>query len=700
MYVQQKGIRKVRSALTPRRIGTAILIFLIILSLIIGYMYWNRAKQQEFKNKRSLFEKLIKSYAPIKVATSPDRVSYFVQSFKFDTTMLSPEELGADPTALVWYADSSTFHDLCSTVYGMMALTIAPGQMYYKSEDVWKIIKHFIRQVEAKLPSVPGNYAFPWGNNWYQFSITYPLFLVSATYLHRHLFKRDDEFMVRHLSSYISNYFKDPPKADGMLSMGWKRDGPNAVMMAVPYIGGHLFMNDYNEKATGMQYVQNYVSLKFVTDGNGFYPDATFVFHTELRAFGYVTSAYPDFVLISEFFGRSETVRAINFALSKTEHPTIPLHFGPWFTRQPNLGTSFGRLGKLGFFTMDHMRGVVAKTEKYTIGFNGQHPRLCYYESDNSNYSWAQYWVMSRRHLYMDSPKKIFRPLLPFYPGVWSYSLQAIDIKSNTSTTNTFLPEAASCIICHYGDEAVLMRNKYMINMVGFPFDTTELTMVTRAGIHCMYNHIPDVNQAATNPLTVGVQVDHLPVKEEPLAGEGAENGRMFRNSSSYVYPGLMGIVHTREIEDPENANKKLTALYMEPRLNPAGMSCGFSNLHTESGHNELIRPATVNLIETGTFTGLNPVDHPELLVLVNRINKRACVSQDMGPIYRDDLSIPKKTLDEIFEPGYDVENASFISNSYKLTITNGRKYQAILTNAVLKTNTTSETSPDSLPEF
>lgn len=330
-----------------------LLIFILLCLPFILYYIWVIKQRNLFNNKRSLFESLIYDYSLNRKRMTDEDVSFYISSFKLNDILLTPEDLGLNSERGTWESDSETMGTLINIVHSLMVRTINPKDSLYKDEKIWGIVKHTIRTMASRLPTKPIDNTFTWGTNWYQFSITYPLFLVSSTYMHRRLFKSNDEFVTRHLSSYIANYFSDPKTVtEGMKSIGWTRDGPNAVMMAVPYTGGHLFMRDWSEKATSMQYVKNYVTLNFVTSGNGFYANDTFIYHSSrdadgsmvgLRALGYLTSAYGDFVLMSNFFGMPNVVNAIHSILSKTEHPTIPLHNGCWFTRRPNMSSEFSR---------------------------------------------------------------------------------------------------------------------------------------------------------------------------------------------------------------------------------------------------------------------------------------------------------------------------------------------------------------------
>ncbi|ABQ08778.1 hypothetical protein SGHV004 [Glossina pallidipes salivary gland hypertrophy virus] len=44
---------------------------------------------------------------------------------------------------------------------------------------------------------------------------------------------------------------------------------------------------------------------------------------------------------------------------------------------------------KLGFYTLDYIRGISVKTKDYLIGIKGQQPKICFYESDGANYCWG-----------------------------------------------------------------------------------------------------------------------------------------------------------------------------------------------------------------------------------------------------------------------------------------------------------------------
>lgn len=696
MYTHQSKFRQIRYNFNGKRILIVLVVVIVLCLPFIVYYMWLRKKRDQFKNKRALFESLIYEYTLEKKKIGFEKIPVYIDSFHMTNELWNPSDLGLDENRRVWTSDAETFGKVINTVHGLMSWTVAPNSPLYKDAKIWEIILHTIRVVAIKVPTEPSRTTFLWGGNWYQFSITYPLFLVSATYMYKRLFKRNDEMMTRHLSTYIAKYFIDPKLPNGMESMGWFRDGPNAVMMAVPYTGGHLFMKDWSPNTTSMRYVKKYVSLELVTSGNGFYADDTFVFHSRreadgtmvgLRALGYLTSSYADFVLMSRFFGIPNVIQAIHSILSKTEHPTIPLHFGPWFNRGNNQHSTLSRFGKLGSFVFDHARSVVFKTPNSTIGFNGQHPELCYYESDNSNYHWGQYWAFSRRFMYENTDQYIYRELVPYYPGVWSYGRVAVDMKSENSTTNTHAPEKADCIIVHEPNQAIGMYNKYNINMKGVRFDVTELTMVTDVAVHCFYEITPDASLIGDNAITLAVQVGKLDITNPQLYGTGNEKGRRFKEAASFVYPGQRGQVYTVKLQNPASSDEKnkLDAMYIEPHVKGTKATCGFSTVHTESNSNELLQEPTIHRIETQDFILISPKDHPESLILWNKTTKTAAISCNMGLKYNTSLRVKKSIPDTVFESGYTSVGGVILDKNICFQINNGNKFQAMFENVSLR---------------
>lgn len=677
MYTQQTIIRKIRSNFTGRTIKIGFLIFLVFICIYGIYVLIKKYRVKNFENKKNRFMNLLYPYALEKFAMKDDsKIQYYLDNFKMTDVLLTKADVGEANDEGEWSFSTSTFGSVINTVASLMVQTIVPQTTHYASEKIWKIIKHTIRTVAQKLPTTPRKNVLPWGTNWYQFSITYPLFLVAAVYMHRKIFNKDDEMMTRHLSSYISNYFFNPEKPEGFRSMGWLRDGPNAVMMAVPYIGGHLFMNDMNDKSTGMKYVSDYVDLKFVTSGNGFYSDASVVFHTHLRAFGYILSSLPDFILVSKYFENLKTVQAISNALQKTEHPTLKVHKGSWFTRGSTNASDMQRYGTLGFYVFDHIRGVVAKTKDWYIAFNGQHPNLCYYESDQINSKGLFAWVMHRDRLTKNSSVKLYPETTTYVTGSISYDHRLVHLLSDTSTTQTHMPNAASCSIVQIG-ECVAMSNYYDIQNNVFKIEVHELTLVTKNGLHCMFKIKPDNSIVGESPLRVSAYYGKSHINNSMTSAIGVGVGYNFFDAVVFVYDSVNRIEKQR-INDPEIKSGKLDALIISPVQNSSEWATtGFSQCYDSSKVNEMITQPTMNLMNTTDITVIQSQVFKDLLIMYDKKTHFASISIDMGLVYRSSFSLAKNDLDTIFPNGYKALNGELIGKAYVFNCPNGQKFQA-----------------------
>lgn len=660
------------------------MIFLLFFA-IIAYILIRRRNKKMLENINNKYRKLIYTYTyEYNKSMTDTLIDFYINSFTFDTEMWNANVLDKSYTTdnISWFSDTEVFGSMIKTLHNMLSSTVRKNSRHYRSEVIWKIIDHAIRECSKKLPSEPRTFSFPWGENWYQFSITYPLFLVAVSYIREAEFGRVDLFTSRHLTSYISNYFK--PSEKGVISMGYLRDGANAIMMAVPYIGGHLLMNTYSASDKSIVYAKKYCRLDPVKEGEGLFADGSYITHTSLRGFGYLTSAIEDFRLVSKFFDFDNTIALINRSLEKTEHPGIPLHFGPWFSRTGGQGSKANYTnGRLGFYVLDHMRGVSVKTDNWIVAFNGQQPALCYYESDQTNYAWAQYWVGARRFMYADTESSIHKKLLPYYSGVMSYNNRLLEIRSPSTTTTTFLPNKASCIICQL-PECVAMFNKYYIKYADFVFDVEELNIITSSGGHFYYRIVPNQQLQAANPMNIGVNFGKI---EAAGTVSGIGQAFVFSENVCFVYASQGEITQT-EITHPKKQNTTLQCLQITPMLSTQtrDLSCGFSIMHNSKDSNEMVSSPSIHKIQTTNYAVYRDSRYPDLLFL-HDIGKKICaVSQDMGVAVRNTISLPRAALqDTLNDDAYTIPNAITINDQHTKNIAPGEKFQLLIENIAFK---------------
>lgn len=457
--------------------------------VIIIYTYLNESAKLKNKNKITRFSNLIKEYTRSRDTLTEAEIELYKKTYHEDTLLSTL--FGAQN----WHPNVEIFGKIVEIHFSLLAAVDNPRSKYYKDPQIWNILDNTVKVISNYLPA-PKHQTFPFGTNWYQFTITYPRFLVAYAYIRQMYNKPNMNFVKIKLTTFIAQYYQQPTKPNvGIISMGWARDSSNAVMAAVPYIGGKLFLNEEKKLRTDnvAKYVSEFTKIKYVTNGDGFYADGSFIFHGNvLRAYGYITSAYYDFVLVSKYFDHDMTPH-LEKMLSMIEHPTIPLHFGPWFTRAPSLNTKHNHLGRFGFTTIAKIAGICVKTPKFFSTFNLQRPELCFYEADRRNSTNYMVWTQFRQPLDMDSiPFATYNTsMIPKFSGVITYGGRVPSLISNTSTTETFKPLTARSIICNNG-VCVAGYQLYEIKHGHYAVKIEELFLITENGIHCTYNVYPE----------------------------------------------------------------------------------------------------------------------------------------------------------------------------------------------------------------
>lgn len=665
MYHKNAGwINKIKYSVHPISIlVVSIIIFLTM--AILFYRFYRKMQLNDDDFKR--FSQYISEYS-VDGGLSNDAAKFIISSFTFDDNMMqltSTTANGVEIEGYNWNSHTEAFLELINLMNGILLTSMDVKSSYYKSDEVWKVLRHFVTTVFHRIPLPPTPYNMPWGTNWYQFSISFPLFLVNMSYSAYTLFGKADDDLQRNLSVYISNYFVNPPRKTGVISMGWARDGPNAVMMAVPYIGGKLLLKNLDKEDNICLYAKDYCTFNFVNEGEGLYSDMGYVFHTTLRAYGYIYSSFNDILLISKFFnlGGSGILQNVYKVM---EHPTIPLHFSAWFTRSPNLGSG-KRTGDLGFFVVDSIRGVVCKTKDWYLGFNGQANHLCFYESDKDNYTWGQIWTSARVFLYMDSESAWKRDFVTYYPGVISYGNVVQEMPTETTTTTTFLPSNGETIISSLND-VIGMRNKYLISYSNYIINVVELVLVTTEGLHTFLQIKPDMELHSKNALTVAINLGSMKVSD----GSGIGTCYKFDKNYSFVYNDKNDVV-TGTVKDKATDLEK-DHLQIRPKIsvNNEGIpmaSVSYSTIHSKV-NSCLVKPTenSIDLIEYNlTYDAVN-----DLLWLRDKTNKVDAVSKPLGVKIKNNFSLNKNILLKKYSTIPKIRAGSLIGNEYH-TFTDSR---------------------------
>lgn len=636
MYHNQSTFRKTLFAVGP------FLLIAIVCAIVFGVYYYlklRREREKRVATETDRFARYIFDYASAIGIDDDDIVDLTIKAFKWDKTILSvsaQDASGREIENYSWDTHSEAFLDVIMKLQNAITQTSHKESRHYKNEVIWSMAIFFVGEVMKLLPSSVNNFSLPWGTNWYQFSITFPRFLTIMSYLYERIHSKPNEYLRRILSVYISSYLQPPPDVVGVKSMGWLRDGANAVMMAVPYIGGKLLMQTLETSDSIVQYAKNYVSLDPVTSGEGLYEDSGFVFHGTLRAYGYIYSSYEDFRLLAQFFYKSDD--RIMKIFDIFEHPTIPLHFSAFFTRSGSL-KSLGHGGKLGLYVVDSIKAIVAKTPDWYLSFNGQKNSLCYYESDQSNYSWGQMWIGARQFLYADSETRWFESLVPHYPGVISYNNEIERMMaSDSTTTQTHMPISSKTMIVKTSG-AIGIRNEYKIVHNLYDIEVVEMMLITlSSGYHVCYKIKPNLTRHQTSPTTVAVNMGALTTGASTV---GRGEGYKFDKNWSFVY-NKPSEIKTLQVDHPRE-DVKLTSLQVQPELDGDDVgTVAFSNIHSST--NDCLEVPTEKLIKTDVYSLNWDESLPNTLFLTDQTRKSVTVTQFVDK-YVDIINIPSNII-------------------------------------------------------
>ena len=687
--------------------GTILFFLIIVLVFFIVFLLIQKAIKQAVLEKNDFyrFNRLLRTYMYTTRATknfTAQQVQIYMDQFEFNNILLPLGDKQANKT---WDTDSEVFGELCVTMQNMLSFVVDRTSNYYKNELLWQQILFSIRTISNKLPQKPTDYKVPWGTNWYQFSITYPIYLVSAAFSYADMYNRNEPFLTRHLASYIQNYFADPPKNTmGMYSMGWLRDGPNVCGMSVPLIGGRLYSNRFNSEVTSQQYVRNFLKTDWVYSGNGTYYDDSFLFHVS-RNDGYTTSFYYETVLVYNFYRMNTRIwKTLDRKFALTEHPIFPYHHAPWFSRTGNQnGFGPGRqLAKFGLGIRGFEKAICLRTKEVSLQFNGQQSPIAAYESDRVNKAWAQAWVFMRRPITRDTNGPLYEQLVPYYDGVHSYGLKQIDWPSLTTTTTTFVPNNVTSSIVCFGDVAAGLYNKFQITMADqFKFDIEELTLVTLNGLHCFYKYKPNPSTASLSPYTIACRLGKLEKTQTNITGVAAGTAKRFDNFlACFVYlddidaANSANVIKMGQVTNPQDQTQ-LDAMYIQPRLQ-ATVECGFTNMFypyndadeddTENvpvRHNELVTAPTISQIESSRFLLQTATEMPGLLML-HDLQKNTCViSYAYNTELPRSLEIKKSVLDK-YMSAYTPTDSVFVESKRLYTVnTYEKQFQIVLKNVV-----------------
>lgn len=483
------------------------------------------------------------------ITTNPQLFQQLLYSFNADDISFVPANLLSESSVdKHWYTDTEAFGMLLNRFREMMILSLVKRRgyefLYDKRKEIWSKAMIMVDKFMEKLPTVPEDYVVPIPPNWYQFSISFPMFLLCIVYLGVDYFPsgKAPSKVIEYLGDYGQYYYQEVD-ADmvknndcGLRSIGWCRSGSNVIMMGLVKMGTDLLAARFDANSQSQLYVRNFIRFQEPSQGtgNGVYDDGTIIEHSSLRGCGYYANSDSFFDILSfvRFYG-SKYTKFLNI-WQAMQHPTVPYVFGALFSRTGRMYAPHNFLGQLGFHVFSHGRIVTAKMPNWIVQFFCQSLTLYHYEADQTNFIYVQHWLMNRTIMHNRMPvAEITKENIPYITGIFSYGNETEILKTppQYKTTYGYYPmEATSAVVMSHNypqDTAALEMQKSSVGGQGHgPIGlinyyrcktgltnqviVAELMLITEAGYHVHYTSWPDTQRAISKPyrfaVALGVQ--------------------------------------------------------------------------------------------------------------------------------------------------------------------------------------------------
>lgn len=303
--------------------------------------------------------------------------------------------------------------------------------------------------------------SLPWGTNWYEFTIMYPRVFVYYIIETIKLFQASKDLMGWDLDEFLkfAEFFcqliiRINPTTDASVFLPTiKRYGPNLFQMAYTHMFAAIYLNEFdfdffNDK---LQTIDQFYFIKpvmsSITDNkegryDGTYIDYTFVFHRNVRAYGYLLESIDMEWLFGALLNKNHE-DAITFRITKEFiHPNINRLGWSLFNRNgiyilnnqmPAYKRSKDALPFVKYFPIGHL--FVGLYRDYVIQFALPVERLAIHEYDRGNDGFLLPSMFGRR-MQTNSTIEQFKPEYARYePGVLYYENfpelpPSIDVKS------------------------------------------------------------------------------------------------------------------------------------------------------------------------------------------------------------------------------------------------------------------------------
>lgn len=349
-----------------------------------------------------------------------------------------------------WDSSEVEFVNLCQKIMWVVDNAVNPDSKLYLNLN---LIEHAVKAIEniwAKIGAKEWNKRVPWGGNWYQFTVSAPYYLgialIKLTTVKEMFLTQVEKFKELYIN-YVNHTIQSP-----IVGLGFVRTGTNVILQGVnftlgKYYEGTLFSPEiYDSK--GIYEMVKQLKLETVVKGDGLRPDGGWIFHNNVRSFGYLSGSIESAKILNVWFPNNYVVKYGEIA-QKLCHPVINANLSGLFTRESNRVTRFMDHGVFGISHISSAKVATYKDPKYLFQMMGMSPALAFYESDQYENSWAYLWMQQRDMWLINEPVRsynkenakycpgltIFKKVLPAFPTYTGGTSQWVNkLKDSTST--------------------------------------------------------------------------------------------------------------------------------------------------------------------------------------------------------------------------------------------------------------------------
>lgn len=346
---------------------------------------------------------------------------------------------------------------------------------------------------QTDLYAVEDFQGFPWGNNWYEFSIVLTTML-GYYMVHKYRFPA----VTAMCSELIQKIIIDPQH-----SLGYDRDKANSAMMVFPWSLAKHLHGTFDP--TNEAFLYAVAQYNFIPDQtlpanmDGIHLDYSYLTHSGVYAYGYIDSIveiYPDAKqVIPEIPSIDEPIDGLHALL---KHKTIPFSGATLWNRQANVHSSLytGKQDNYGFKVMPGMRYLRYFTPEFQWCSRAGQGTIAYYECDKTVQNMGLYSTLCRHVYYSNETSAAPRfPVAGFIAKKGATELPSVEptLKTTTPYKPKFISSTRSYVFSNNEDYAI-SRMWYM--------EYTDLIGPTKFDETIIFNF-------KTNKLTAYYWVDH-----------------------------------------------------------------------------------------------------------------------------------------------------------------------------------------------